>query len=460
MANYSTDYDLAILGGSISSRLAACAAAQKGARVALIEPNWQVNDTVWYTWQALCHLESAHLESASNRKVVWSRLCEQWDYQREHGDYTALSPAVLRSQGIDVIREPTRFTPEQCLTLEHRQLKASRYLLTDGYGPGIPTSVVSSLGSKSRLYCHQLMELKDIPEQIAVVGQGATAVEWAYALSWVAYVTLISPSKRLLPAEDQDIQRLSEAQLRSLGIKILISDSLASDSFAGDRDTENQTARIKDEQWVFTPPVYGWENLGLEQLDVLPGVPIAVNQHLQTRCSAIYASGSSLGGENRPELTRQETAIALGNTLFGRRSSMHYERAFYSIHMLSPIGRWGLTERQARERYGHRVKIFQSCCLPVHADHVAQTNFCKLVTVEARIIGVHLMGKEAPALVTTLGNSPTMQAISQWEMAGSQPGTLFNAVSQSIAQWKSNRWNEGQWRRDWADNWFNIRRSM
>lgn len=457
MANYGTDYDLAILGGSISSRLAACAAARKGARVALIEPNWQVNDTVWYTWQALCHLEST-----SNLKAAWSRLWEQWDYQREHGDYTALSPAALRSQGIDVIFEPTRFTPDQCLILEHRQLKASRYLLTDGYGP--PTSV-SNPRSEYRLFCHQLMELKDIPNHIAVVGQGATAVEWAYALSRIASVTLISPSQRLLPAEDQDIQRLSEAQLRSLGIQILVSESLAAHSFSvdrdtADRDTAKQAAQIKADQWVFMPQSYGWENLGLEQLDVYPGVPIAVNHRLQTRCATIYASGSSLGGENRPELTRQETAIALENALFGRRFSMHYERAFYSIHMLSPIGRWGLTEHQARERYGHRVKIFQSYCLPVHATHVAQTNFCKLVTVEARIVGVHLMGKEAPALVTTLGNTPTMQAIGQWGMAGFQPGTLFDAVSQSIAQWKSNRWNEGQWRRDWADNWFNIRRSM
>ncbi|MEM7066281.1 MAG: FAD-dependent oxidoreductase [Cyanobacteria bacterium P01_B01_bin.77] len=455
MANYGTDYDLAILGGSISSRLAACIAAQKGARVALIEPNWQVNDTLRYIWQAL-----VHLDSTPNLKATWSRLCEQWDYQREHGDHTAFSPAVLRSQGIDVILEPIiRFTSDQRLTLEHRQLQASRYLLTDGYGPVRSTSV-SNPGAECRLFCHQLMALKDIPNHIAVVGRGATAVEWAYVLSRVTSVTLISPSQRLLPAEDQDIQRLSEAQLRSLGIQILVSDSLTSDSLYEDRNTATQIAQVKADQWVIMPQSYRWENLGLEQLDVAPGVPITVNQHLQTRCSTVYASGGSLGGEDRPELTRQETAIALKNALFGRRYRMHYERAFYSIHMLSPIGRWGLTERQARERYGHRVEIFQSCCLPIHTSHVAQTNFCKLVTVGSQILGVHLMGEGAPTLVATLGNAPTMQAMGQWGMAGFRPGTLLDAIYQATTQWKSHRWSQGQWRRDWAEDWFNFRRSI
>ncbi len=443
MANYDTDYDLAILGGGLSSRVAACAAAQRGARVALIAPNWLVADATHYTWQALCCFKSG-----SSSAVNWPSWCDWIHYQCGH---TALSPGRLNSQGIDVILEPASFTKARQLKLKNRYLKASRYLLTDGYGASAPTI-------HGGLFCHQLAQLETIPERVAVIGYGATVVEWAYALSRSTMVTLILLDQSLLPAEDRDIQRLTGAQLKSLGIKIVFSN----DHPQTNRGAEqwNAAKQWHIDQWIVVPQPHAWKTLALENIGVAPQLPIAVNRYLQTRCPQLYVSGSSLGGENRLELTQQEIHIALENVLFGRRHVMHYEQAFYGIHLLSPVGRWGLTEHQAKQRYGQDVQIFQGFCLPEVANHVAQTNFCKLITLGQRIIGVHLMGDGAPALVAALGKSPRMQILNQWVTAHFKPGTLQAAIHQAIAQWQRNRWSPGQWRRDWAENWFNFRRSL
>ena len=431
-----TDYDLAILGGDMSSRMAACVAAQRGARVALIAPNWQIVDATHYTWQFLCHFDLASRTGGVSLGDWVSSQC----------DRTALSPESLNSQGIDVILEPASFTQELRLNLENRSLKANRYLLTDGYG-------ITGSPMTGGLLCHQLAQLEKLPEQVAVVGHGATVVEWAYALGRNATVTLVLLDKALLPAEDQDIQRLVAAQLEHIGIKII---------FARDRsEIHGIRGTLKVDHWIVVNQPYACKTLTLENVGINPEVPLSVDPYLQTRCPKLYASGGSLGGENRPELTQQETRIALDNVLLGRRLMMHYEQVFYGIHLLSPIGRWGLTESQAQQRYGQDVRIFQGSCLPEVAHHAAQTNFCKLIALgQGIIIGIHLMGEGAPDLVATLGKRPRMQLLSQWATASFQSGSLQAAVYQAIAQWQNSRWSPGQWRRDWAENWFNFRRSL
>ena len=124
MATYSTDYDLAILGGSRSSRFAAGRAALTGARIALIAPSWRTSDAMEILLQSL---QSPHIRD-------WAALRDWFNLQCQ----SAVSPTALSPHGIDVILEPARFTPELALRLENRHHKASRYLLTDGYGTSIP----------------------------------------------------------------------------------------------------------------------------------------------------------------------------------------------------------------------------------------------------------------------------------------------------------------------------------
>ena len=70
------------------------------------------------------------------------------------------------------------------------------------------------------------------------------------------------------------------------------------------------------------------------------------------------------------------------------------------------------------------------------------------------------MGDGAPALAAVLGHRPTIATLSQGIAAGVQTGTLYDAIHQAVEKWDHHRWSEGQWRRDWAENWFNFRRSL
>ena len=437
MVTYDTDYDLAILGGSVDSRFAACRAARKGARVALIVPNWQASDRTHYVLQAL---RAWPLDST---KPDWASLCA---WIRHRCNYPTFSSTTLSAQGVDVISESASFAQRGRLQLDSRSLRASRYLLTDGYA-------LSDLTVNQGLLCGQLTQLETIPERIAVVGYGATALEWAYALSHRATVTLIWRGASPLPAEDHDIQRLAEAQLKGLGIQLL---SL-SDCLEG-RDSQLDAKTLNVDLLVVVPQSYKWESISLKAVGIA-GEPIPVNCYLQTAHPKIYVSGGSLGGENRAELTCQETSVALENALFKRSRIMQYEQSFYSIELLSPVGRWGLTEYQARQRYGQDIAVVQASSLPLMTNQVCQTNFCKLIVRGTYLVGVHLMGDGAPNLAAALGSRPRLQTLSRWAMATFESGTLAEAICQAIANLQNQRWQPGQWRRDWTENWLNLRRS-
>ncbi|MBT9311240.1 FAD-dependent oxidoreductase [Leptothoe kymatousa] len=435
MVQCSTEYDLAILGGSTGSRLAAMRAAQMGARVALIAPCWQLNDAVEASFRAIAQpgLERSH---------PWAHGRALFEVECRH---RPLSPAQLRACGVDVVLAGASFSQTKSLKVEQRHIQASRYLLADGYS--------FSPSPSGALLCHQLMQLDVLPENITLVGGGAAAVEWAFGLSRFAKVTLLSPQPRLLPAEDGDIERLMAAQLRSLGVAIAALDG--DFTYAA----EQMATMAETGQVVLVPQYQVDASLGMAQLGIEAG-DLSVNAYLQVRqWPQLYAVGACLGGVNRAALAQQEMAIALDNALFNARRPMGYERVFYGIHGLSPVGRWGLTEQQAHHRYGARAVVFKSSCLPV-AEHGGDTNFCKLITLGKTLIGIHLMGRGAMDLVSVLARCETMPTLAPWAAGQYRSGTLYQAIYQAIAQWENQRWQPGQWRRDWAENWFNWRRSQ
>ncbi|MEM6253658.1 MAG: FAD-dependent oxidoreductase [Cyanobacteria bacterium P01_D01_bin.156] len=433
----STEYDLAILGGSWSSRRAALQAARQGARIALIAPSWEINNAAEYSFQAIRQCNASCLSTWRDMRAWFDALCR----------YRELDSAMLRVQGIDVILATSQFSVNQHLTVDERPLKATHYLLTDGY------EFTATPDFKDSLQYYQLMQLDTLPTSIAIIGSGASVVEWAYALNQFTKVNVFCNSPLLLPAEDIDIQRLMEAQLRSVGVTINFVD--------GDLDN-NQLATISETESVVLVPKsrLNHKGLSLAQLGVDPDKNIVANCYLQTQFPQLYVTGDCLGGEQRPELTQQETSVALDNALFRRRRPMHYETVSYSIQGVSPLGRWGLTENQARCRYGTRVEVFQASCLPITPSHSAQINFCKLLTLDNHLIGIHLLGEGASTLTKGFRASLTIPALAKWTVKHVQSGTVYEAIHQAIAQWENNRWQPGKWRRDWAENWFHWRRSL
>jgi glutathione reductase (NADPH) len=149
------------------------------------------------------------------------------------------------------------------------------------------------------------------------------------------------------------------------------------------------------------------ENLGLSHTQVTLDAQgfITTDKFQATSAPHIYAIGDVTG---RAQLT--PVAIAAGrrlaDRLFGGQKDRYldYDNVPTVIFGRPPIGTVGLTEEQARERYGaDNVRIHRSGFVPLyHALTTARPRSeMKLITVgpEQRVVGLHVVGQGADEML-------------------------------------------------------------
>jgi glutathione reductase (NADPH) len=149
------------------------------------------------------------------------------------------------------------------------------------------------------------------------------------------------------------------------------------------------------------------EGIGLDRAGVRldESGHIAVDRFQQTNVGGIYAIGDVTG---RALLT--PVAIAAGRRLsdrvFGGMAERHLDYSNIPTVVFShpPIGTVGLSEQEARDRYGaESLKIYTSGFVPMY--HALTTRKpraeMKLVTVgpEQRVVGCHVIGAGADEML-------------------------------------------------------------
>ena len=124
---------------------------------------------------------------------------------------------------------------------------------------------------------------------------------------------------------------------------------------------------------------------------------IPTDEFQATNVESIFALGDATG---RAQLT--PVAIAAGRRLAERLYAgmsdrkLNYENIASVVFSHPPIGAVGLTETEAREKYGSDIKCYQTSFTPMYhafTDHPQKTAM-KLVVqgVEEKVVGVHMIG--------------------------------------------------------------------
>lgn len=459
------DYDLVILGGTPEGRLAANVAATTGARVALVEPH--------HRWQRLTFAQYLQTGLRYPIQSDWQRL-HAWVTLATDRQASSLSLAALAAQGVDVICGEGQFQPSPNphrhpekrprFDVNQRQLFSRGYLIASGSSPDLSEMGV---GQQDWVLTPERVALLDhLPEQIALLGAHGTTVEWATAFAKMGVRVIVVLAKdQFLPAEDSDIQRLVFQQMMTLGVQFIPQGQIHHIQAL----SENQWQLALADQTIEVEALILPDNcqpnvtgLGLEAVGVRPSPRgLRVNDKLQTTHPRIYAIGSVLGGESCPEIALQELQVAVHNALFWNQHRVSYSTMAYGLWGPNEMGHAGLTERQARQIYGDSIQILQSSQVPTLAQADYDLAFCKLIVrEEGQLMGGHLIGPRARTLAADLEPYLARKgAIAQLAIRGSVPDTLATVLQQTAAQLIQDRWTIGHWRRDWAENWFNYRRS-
>lgn len=469
------DYDLVIAGGTVQGRRGAALAAREGARVALVEPSGAVDRTLgsqvaleWLT-QAVGGLgEFGQTTSAESSLsgADWATVRQCLPRAMEIVT-EAHSPAALAAMGVDFIEDLGQFSPKPRLafTTTDRRLRARAYglcLPTQTTVPAIP-----GLAATPYRTLDDLAHWDELPDSAVILGRSPQAIALAQALALVGRpVTLLSRGTQLLPTEDGDMSLFGEQILRAAGVEVRLGQRPRAITYDGQFRVElaDGTA-IQHQQLILgTAQQPRVEGLNLSTLGLslsAPGIP--VDDRLRTAHPRTFAWGPALGGYWATATDFQDVPVAVRNALYLPHRKLLTLHRPSLLPTVPALGRVGMTAHQAQRWFGSEASVVQVYLGHTLATHLAGdvTGLCRwVVHRDGRLLGAQIWGTCARDLIQTV--AAMMQndlRIQHWDRLSALPHSHGEILEQAVATWQRQRWQPGTGRRDWAENWFNWRRS-
>lgn len=287
-------------------------------------------------------------------------------------------------------------------------VKFGKLIITTGSEPLIPD--IPGIKLESVITSDEALDLKSIPESIAIIGAGAIGMEFATLFNSLgAKVTVIEFKDAILPNEDREVTAELLKIMKRQGIRFKLSSKVKEI-----RKSQNGLETfIEGEE----PPVLSEKVLvaaGRKLKSISPDIvslgvkvikgAIIVNEHMETTVDGVYAAGDVIGGSLLAHLAFAEGRVAAENAM-GMYSSINYNTVPSCVYTNPEVASVGLNEEQAKEkeitvkvgRFDFRNNGRALC-------HGEREGFVKVITEENTgvILGARILGLHASELISEL----------------------------------------------------------
>ncbi len=360
-------FDLIVIGSGPAGRHGALTAAKLGKRVALIDRRSMVGGVCIHTGtipskairEAVLHL------TAFNQRDVYGA-----NYAVKHNitmaDLLAKANHVIHSE-TDVIHSQMRKAGVSCFFGDAEflsphvvrvetgadpvELTGKHILLAVGTQPARPASLPFTPGKV--IDSNELIELRDLPRSIVIVGGGVIGTEYAAMLAAVGVqVTLVDSRPKLMEFIDDEIGENLQFRLREMGIRLKLGETLTHvEAGAAHEDVTvnfDSGKSMRAQTLLYCIGRQGaTANLALDKagLQADDRGRLKVNEHYQTEVPHILAAGDVIGFP----------ALAATSMEQGRLSVMYAFKQLaeetakvfpYGIYTIPEISMIGQTEQQ------------------------------------------------------------------------------------------------------------------
>ena len=410
-------FDLIVIGGGSGGIAHARRAAEYGATVAIVEygplGGTCVNvgcvpkKIMWYTASHAHHFEHAtdYGFDIDVKGHDWAALKSRRDayVKRLNGIYET----NLDRSGVTFISGAASFVDANTIAVDDERYRAECFVVATGGRPSVPDIPGAELGLTS----DDFFQLQERPQRVLVAGSGYVAVELAGVFNGLGSdVQVVVRKGGVIRSFDAMLgEQLVEAMERN-GIEVearVTPSSLeqTDDGLLLHADGGQTFGPVDCVLWAIGRAP-NTEGLELERAGVVSDDRgfIPTDKLQQTNVAHIFALGDVTG---RPALT--PVAIAAGrrlaDRLYGGMAERHldYELIPTVIFSHPPIGTIGMTEDQARARYGDAIKAYTSAFTPMYyaLGDRKQRSVLKLITAgdDERIVGCHVIGEGADEML-------------------------------------------------------------
>jgi pyruvate/2-oxoglutarate dehydrogenase complex dihydrolipoamide dehydrogenase (E3) component len=363
-------YDLVVLGGGTGGLVSSLIAAGAGARVALVERERTGGDCLWTGCvpskslvaaaglaHRMRHADKVGLEPV-DPAIDFGRVMDHvWGAIRTIEPHD--SPQRLRAAGVEVIEADGRFTAPGRIEAGGRELRWRAAIIATGSRPAIPA--IRGLETIDPLTTETLWDLRELPARLVVLGGGPVGCELGQAFARLgAHVTLVELADRLLLKEEPRASELIAQRLAGEGVDVRLG-AAATALRGGELLLDGGEAIAFDRVLIATGRVPRTTGLGLETVGAAldDAGAVRVDRRLRTTARGIYAVGDVTGLLPFTHVAAHHARVATANAVFHMRSRI--SDTLPGVTFTDPeVARVGLTEAQARERFGDGVIVAES----------------------------------------------------------------------------------------------------
>lgn len=320
---------------------------------------------------------------------------------------------------MDVIFGQARFVAPKTVSVDGEHYTAPQIFINVGARPHLPD--VQGLSDISYLTSTSIIALEELPEHLVVLGGSYIGLEFAQMYRrFGARVTVVERGAQLASREDEDISEAIAGILTSDGIAVLRNHELVSVG----RDGGGIVVRT-DQREVKGSHVLvalgrqpNTDDLGLEFAGIEADRHgyITVDDRLSTNVEGIWALGDCNGRGAFTHTSYNDFEIVAANLLDGGDRKLSDRILGYALYIDPPLGRVGMTERQAREA-GHRIKVSTRPMSRVgRAVEKGETKgFMKLVADAQtdRILGAAILGTGGDEAIHSILDAINLQATTE-----------------------------------------------
>lgn len=413
MVDAVTRYDLVVMGGGTAGMTAAVGAAGFGARVLLAEEARTGGDCLWTgcvpSKSLIAAARRAHdmrtadqvgldpVEPTVDLGRVMDRVRDVIATIEPHD-----SPERLRAQGVEVVPSRARFLRPGAIQLDGRRVAYRSALIATGSTPSVPA--VAGLDAVGPLTSETVWDVRELPERLVVLGGGPIGCELGQAFARLgSRVTIIEVTDRLLGPAEPEAAALVARVLRRDGVDVRTSTSVLrveTDRLIATAGDGTQSSVAFDRVLVATGRSPRTGDLGLDRVGVQTDARgfVCVDDSMRTTGRNVFAAGDVTGRMPFTHIAGAHGALIVTNALFRLRRTADERRIPWCIFTAPEVAHVGLTEADARRRWGSDVTVVRH--EDAHVDRAvteSQTDgFAKLVAGPAgRLVGATIVGESA-----------------------------------------------------------------
>ncbi|HEX2091827.1 MAG TPA: FAD-dependent oxidoreductase [Longimicrobiaceae bacterium] len=409
-------FDLAVIGGGTAGLVTSAVSAGIGARTALIERHRLGGECLWTG----CVPSKALIRSAAVRAAL--RRAGEFGIRAGEGEadfgevmarvrriIAAIephdSPERFRGLGVEVVGGHAHFVSPEEVEVDGRRVRSRRWVVATGSRTAVPP--VPGLEEAGFETHETVWTLERLPASLLVLGAGPVGVEIGQAFARLgSRVTVVDTGTQPLKREDPEVAELLRRALEREGVRFRLGTrALAVRREGGARVVELEGAGGSREEvraetvFVATGRRPNVEGMGLEALGVetAPG-GIRVDERLRTSVGNVWAAGDVVGPYRFTHVADYHGRLVAPNALFPVGRRVDYRVVPWCTFTEPEVARVGLTETEARERWGERAGVYRYPHATLDralCDGEAE-GLTKLVTdPRGRLVGAHIVGARA-----------------------------------------------------------------